>query len=332
MSKWSSQIVDPDLVTYVVTSWNLHLENFKLRCLWCGSPDQFVWFCGRVFRDGGSKWATSDWTKSKMAVGRHLCKFQMTVSLLRVVRLTSRLILGAYCQQQENHIACRLVRLLILRNHCAMSTFFSRKRAKFASKWISWYAKTSLAVIIKLGSWNHHYLAIVFSFTTLDCMQHIGGRWALVYAEQYQHFAKLLPYSFLLKYLLIYILKYFFVICFSQSSCRPVAILLPALAWTLLVTGWSPGNVHLYQFSSGSFDLHMTLVCRCRSAADGSRQSHQHYASQREIAIPDSSRLRTRRRRMSTSYPGESNLWELTLWRPLLPYRYSYKASCARPG
>jgi len=21
-----------------------------------------------------------------------------------------------------------------------------------------------------------------------------------------------------------------------------------------------------------------------------------------------------------------------TLWRPLLPYRYSYKASCARPG
>jgi len=22
----------------------------------------------------------------------------------------------------------------------------------------------------------------------------------------------------------------------------------------------------------------------------------------------------------------------LTLWRPLLPHRYSYKASCARPG
>jgi len=22
----------------------------------------------------------------------------------------------------------------------------------------------------------------------------------------------------------------------------------------------------------------------------------------------------------------------LTLWRPLMPYRYSYKASCARPG
>jgi len=136
---------------------------------------------------------------------------------------------------------------------------------------------------------------------------------------------------FLLTYLYTYT-YYFFVICFSQSSCRSVAILLPALAWTLLVTGRSPGNVYLYQFSIISFDLHMTLVYRCRSATDGSRQSHQHYASQREIAIPDSSRLWTRRCWMSTSYPGESNLWELTLWRLLLPYVYSYKASCDRPG
>jgi len=27
-----------------------------------------------------------------------------------------------------------------------------------------------------------------------------------------------------------------------------------------------------------------------------------------------------------------SSLTYLTLWRPLLPYRYRYKASCARPG
>jgi len=26
------------------------------------------------------------------------------------------------------------------------------------------------------------------------------------------------------------------------------------------------------------------------------------------------------------------NMYDLTLWRPLLPYGYSYKASCARPG
>jgi len=29
---------------------------------------------------------------------------------------------------------------------------------------------------------------------------------------------------------------------------------------------------------------------------------------------------------------AQKNIKPLTLWRPLLPYRYSYKASCARPG
>jgi len=36
----------------------------------------------RLFEVGGSNVATSGWTKSKMAAGRHLGKFQMAISLL----------------------------------------------------------------------------------------------------------------------------------------------------------------------------------------------------------------------------------------------------------
>ena len=36
---------------------------------------------GRVFGDGGSNGPTSGWTISKMAAGRHLGKFRMTIYL-----------------------------------------------------------------------------------------------------------------------------------------------------------------------------------------------------------------------------------------------------------
>ena len=56
---------------------------------------------GRVFEVGGSNGPTSGWTKSKlaailskMAAGRHLGKFRMAISLQRIIRSTSCLILG----------------------------------------------------------------------------------------------------------------------------------------------------------------------------------------------------------------------------------------------
>jgi len=61
-----------------------------------GYPIHFT-FGSRVglnFEVGGSNLPTSGWTKSKMAAGRHLGKFQMAISLERGVRSTSCLILG----------------------------------------------------------------------------------------------------------------------------------------------------------------------------------------------------------------------------------------------
>jgi len=71
------------------------LENFERPYLGNGSSDPLhVWFYGRVFEVGGSNGPTSGWTKSKMAAGRHLGKFQMAISPQRVVRSSSCLIRG----------------------------------------------------------------------------------------------------------------------------------------------------------------------------------------------------------------------------------------------
>jgi len=71
--------------------WPRILENFERPYLVNGSSDPLhVWFYGRVFEVGASNGPTSGWTKSN----RHLGKFQMAISLQRVVRSTSCLILG----------------------------------------------------------------------------------------------------------------------------------------------------------------------------------------------------------------------------------------------
>ena len=65
------------------------LENFEWPYLGNGSSDTLhVWFQDRVFEVGGSNGPTSGWTKSKMAAGRRLRKFWMTISLEWVIRST----------------------------------------------------------------------------------------------------------------------------------------------------------------------------------------------------------------------------------------------------
>ena len=68
-------------------------ENFERPYLGNGSSDSlYVWFW--FLEVGGSNGPTSGWIKSKMAAGRHLGKFQMAISLQRIVRSTSCLVLG----------------------------------------------------------------------------------------------------------------------------------------------------------------------------------------------------------------------------------------------
>jgi len=75
------------------------LENFERPYLGNGSSDPLrVWFYGRVFEVGGSNGAISGCTKSKMAAGRRLGKFQMAISPERDVRSTSCLILWWGCR------------------------------------------------------------------------------------------------------------------------------------------------------------------------------------------------------------------------------------------
>jgi len=74
--------------------------------------DSGVGFSGLL----GSNGATFDCIKSKMAVDRHV-EISVTISLERVVRSISCLILAAYCQQRANHIVYRFVHVIYGRSH-----------------------------------------------------------------------------------------------------------------------------------------------------------------------------------------------------------------------
>jgi len=66
LSKWTSGIVDTDLMTSLMTPWNHHLENFKWRYLWNASSDQLrVWFLVPVV---SSEWTTSRLSPTNLSV------------------------------------------------------------------------------------------------------------------------------------------------------------------------------------------------------------------------------------------------------------------------
>jgi len=139
VSKWSSRIVDPDLMTSVMTSWNL-----------------------------------ASW------------KFQMTmISLERVVRSTSCLILGAYCQQWVNHIPSQSSRTFslppITSSHSyvkASDPTFNSRRYMYINFWLRLIDTTKINVICWF-KWPNAIFSLSSSSTksTLLQLQQLGSVW-----------------------------------------------------------------------------------------------------------------------------------------------------------